>query len=200
MLQVGLTGNIATGKSQASKKFAELGAQVIDADLIAHEILNPGTDTFGRIVDDFGKDILAGDGTIDRRKLGNIVFSDPEKLEMLNSITHPRIRERIRELVLRIERDDPGALIVVDAALLIEGGLYKEMTKVVVVYADELKQVERLVKRDGLTPEEAKKRIASQMPLKEKREYADYVIDNNGEPGDTLERVRCVYRELVGKA
>lgn len=199
-MTVGLTGGIASGKSLVAGELKRLGAHIVDADLVSREVVRPGTRAHGEIVEAFGPGVLLENGEIDRKRLGEIVFSDPVKLEMLNSITHPRIRERIRELVSGIERVDPSGLIVVDAALLIEGGLYREMTKVVVVYADELKQAERLVKRDGLTPGEAKKRIASQMPLKEKREYADYVIDNNGEPGETLERVRRVYRELAGKA
>lgn len=199
-MTVGLTGGIASGKSLVAGELERLGARIVDADLVAREVVRPGTRAHGEIVEAFGPGVLLENGEIDRKTLGSIVFSDPVKLQRLNAITHPAIRERIRELVSGIERDDPEALIVVDAALLIEGGLYREMSRVIVVYADERNRIERLVKRDGLTPEEAKKRIACQMPLKEKREYADYVIDNNGEAKETLEKVREVYRELAGKA
>ena len=198
-MTVGLTGGIASGKSLVAGELERLGARIVDADLVSREVVRPGTPAHAGIVEAFGPEVLLEDGGIDRKKLGSIVFSDPRKLEVLNSITHPRIRERIRELVSEARRADPSALIVIDAALLIEGGLYREMSKVIVVYADEKTQAERLARRDRITPEEAQKRIRSQMPLKEKLKYADYVIDNNGEPESTLERVREVYGELTEK-
>jgi dephospho-CoA kinase len=198
-MTVGLTGGIASGKSLVAGELKRLGAHIIDADLISREVVEAGKPAHGEIVAAFGPGVLLEDGGIDRKKLGSIVFSDPAKLQRLNAITHPRIRDRIRERVAEIERAHPAPLIVIDAALLIEGGLYKEMSKVIVVYADEKKQAERLCERDGLGPVEARKRIESQMPLKKKREYADYVIDNNGTVKETLERVREVYRELAGK-
>ncbi|HXI09604.1 MAG TPA: dephospho-CoA kinase [Thermodesulfobacteriota bacterium] len=198
-MTVGLTGGIASGKSLVAGELERLGARIVDADLVSREVVRPGTPAHAGIVEAFGPEVLLEDGGIDRKKLGSIVFSDPRKLEMLNSITHPRIRERIRELVLEARRADPSALIVIDAALLIEGGLFREMSKVIVVYADENTQAERLARRDRITPEEAQKRIRSQMPLKEKLKYADYVIDNNGEPESTLERVREIYGELAEK-
>lgn len=198
-MTVGLTGGIASGKSLVAGELERLGARIVDADRISREVVRPGTPANAGIVEAFGPEVLLEDGGIDRKKLGSIVFSDPRKLEVLNSITHPRIRERIRELVSEAERSTPSALIVIDAALLIERGLYSEMSKVIVVYVDEKTQAERLARRDHITPEEAQKRIRSQMPLKEKLKYADYVIDNNGEPESTLERVREVYRELAEK-
>ncbi len=198
-MTVGLTGGIASGKSLVADELERLGARIVDADLVSREVVRPGTPAHAGIVEAFGPEVLLEDGGIDRKKLGSIVFSDPRKLEILNSITHPRIRERIRELVSEARRADPSALIVIDAALLIEGGLFREMSKVIVVYADEKTQTERLARRDRITPEEAQKRIRSQMPLKEKLKYADYVIDNNGEPESTLERVREVYGELAEK-
>lgn len=196
---VGLTGGIASGKSLVAGELERLGARIVDADLIAREVVAPGMPAWRDIVAGFGESILLEDGSIDRKKLGATVFSDPAKLKRLNDITHPRIREKIRERVAEMEREDSNPLIVVDAALLIEGGLYKEMSKVIVVYADEEKQTHRLRKRDGVGLGEAKKRIDAQMPLKEKREYADYVIDNNGTVNETIESVRKLYGKLTGK-
>jgi len=197
-MTVGLTGGIASGKSLVAGELKRLGARIIDADLVAREVVRAGTEANAEIRACFGPEFFLDDGEIDRKKLGAAVFSDPAKLKKLNEITHPRIRERIRELVAETERDQPGALIVVDAALLIEGGLYRELAKVVVVYADENTQAERLYKREGLSQDQARKRIASQMPLKEKLQYADYVIENNGATEETLEKVRELFRVLTG--
>lgn len=190
---VGLTGGIATGKSLVSAEMKRLGARVIDADEIAREVVEPGRPAYDEIKAVFGEGLLNPDGTIDRKALAERVFSDKEALARLNEITHPRIRERIRE---EIARAGDGELVVVDVALLIEGPLKDEVDRVVVVYADEDKQIERLEKRNGTSREEALLRLASQMPAREKLKYADYIIDNNGAVEETLARVREVFREL----
>jgi dephospho-CoA kinase len=197
MLQVGLTGNIATGKSQASRKFAELGARVIDADLIAHEILNPGTDTFGRILETFGREILAGDGTIDRRKLGNIVFSDPEKRFLLNRLTHPVIGDRIRQSIAWIERTSETKIVIIEAALMVEVGSYKRYHALVVVTCLPSIQLSRLIDRDNLSLEDAVARIRAQMPIEEKLKVADYSIDTSGSLQETHRQVDRIYQELL---
>lgn len=197
MMIVGLTGGIASGKSLVSEELKRLGARVIDADMISREVMMPGTPAYRDIKDAFGPEVIKGDGEIDRKRLGSIVFSDPAKLDRLNAITHPRIRERIKERVAGITREGIDHLIVIDAALLIEGGLYKEMSKVIVVYADEERQAQRLRRREGLSPVEAEKRIRAQMPLKEKLKYADYVIDNNGPAEETLKKAGELYRKLA---
>ena len=197
MLQVGLTGNIATGKSQASKKFAELGAQVIDADLIAHEILNPGTDTFGTILENFGDGILGGDGTIDRRKLGKIVFSNPEKRFLLNRLTHPVIGDRILRSIDWIERNSEAKVVIIEAALMVEVGSYKRYHALVVVTCQRSIQLSRLMDRDKLSLEDAKARIGSQMPIEEKLKLADYSIDTSGSLRETHRQVEMVYGSLL---
>lgn len=191
---VGLTGGIATGKSLVSAEFKRLGARVIDADEIAREVVEPGKPAYGEIVAEFGSPVLNPDGTIDRKALAERVFSDKEALAKLNGITHPRIRERIREEIARAGKDE---IVVIDVPLLLEGPLKDAVDRIIVIYADEEKQIERLDKRNGTSREEALKRLASQMPVTEKLKFADYVIDNNGAVEETLSRARELFRELA---
>lgn len=193
---IGLTGAVCSGKSLVSKELARLGCQVIDADLCAREICARGKDAYNEIIAAFGSGILRDDKAIDRASLGKIVFSDPVKLKTLGSITHPRIRQRIRERIEEIQGADKNAIIVVDAALLIENGLHKEMQKVIVVCADEKTIIARLARRNGLSEKEALIRIRSQMPLDEKKRLADYVVDNNGGREETFRAVRRIYEGL----
>lgn len=197
MLQVGLTGNIATGKSQASKKFAELGAQVIDADLIAHEVLNPGTDTFERILETFGPEILCGNGSIDRRELGRVVFSDPEKRLLLNNLTHPEIGGRIRQRIACLEQTSEAKVLIIEAALMVEVGSYKRYHALVVVSCHPEIQLSRLMDRNHLSLEDAEARIRSQMPIEEKLKVADYSIDTSGSLQETHRQVESVYKKLL---
>lgn len=194
---VGLTGGAATGKSLVSGELKRLGAAVVDADLIAREVLGKGTPAYKDTIRAFGDGVLLADGSIDRKALGAIVFSSPERLALLESITHPRIREIIRARVEELKGKGKAPLIVVDAALLIEKGLYKEMDAVIVVHADRQTQIARLKKRDGLSDEDAELIISAQAPTHEKLKYADYVIDNSGSPADTLKAVRELYSVLV---
>ena len=175
---IGLTGGIASGKSLVAGELKRLGAHLIDADEIAREVVKTGLPAYNEIVKEFGEKILNPDKTINRKELGRIVFSNPELRKRLEQITHPRIRKKIEAEISAIKAKNPKAVIVVDAALLIEGGLYKKMDKVIVVYADEKTQIKRLTERDGLAIEDAKNRISAQMPLKEKKKYADFVIEN----------------------
>ncbi|MFQ5466219.1 MAG: dephospho-CoA kinase [Thermodesulfobacteriota bacterium] len=193
---VGLTGGVASGKSLVTEEFKRLGAHVIDADLIAREVVEPGSPAFRRITEAFGPEVIAPDGTLRRRHLASLVFGDPERLKRLNEITHPPIRRRIEEEVARTAALHPGEVVVIDAALLIENGLHKRVSRVVVVFAPEAEQVKRLITRDGLTEEEARGRLASQMPLSEKSSLADFVIDNSGDPDRTRARARAVFKEL----
>jgi dephospho-CoA kinase len=195
-LIVGLTGGVATGKSVVVKEFKRLGAHLIEADEIAREVTGPGTPAYTEIAGEFGRGVLKPDGTIDRRALGRIVFSDPARLRRLNEITHPEIIHEIEVRMERLKKKHPEGMIVVDAPLLIEVGLHKKMDKVVVVYADEKRQVERIIKRDGLSPEEAARRIRAQMPTKRKLDFADFVIDGNGSVEDTIKAVEGVYERL----
>jgi dephospho-CoA kinase len=197
MLHVGLTGNIASGKSHTALLFAELGAHIIDADAVVHELLASRTKTCQKIVDAFGSDILRSDGSIDRRKLGQIVFSDVEKRELLNSIVHPDVNSEILRRIFDLEQLSPSGIAIVDAALIIETGGYKMYDKLVVVTCDPMLQISRLTTRDHLTIEEAKARMNSQLPVEEKLKYADYTIDTSGTLKQTQEQVETIYRDLL---
>jgi dephospho-CoA kinase len=175
---IGLTGGIASGKSLAAKELKRLGAYLIDADEIAKETVMPGLPVYQNIVKDFGQGILHPDKTINRKALGAIVFSNPKLRIRLEEITHPEILGEIDKRVFAIKDKDPKAIIVLDAALLIEVRLHEKMDKVIVVYADEKTQIARLMNRDGLSYNEAKERISAQMNLDEKKKYAAFVIDN----------------------
>ncbi len=196
---VGITGGIASGKSLVSGILKGLGFTVIDLDAIAREVVKKGSPAWKDIVDAFGRDVLLPDGEIDRKRLGRLVFEDKERLRLLNSITHPRIIDESRRMVSEAIGSDPFRIVFVDAALLIESGYYTEMDKVIIVYADEDTQVKRIVARDGLTEEEALRRIRAQMPLKEKLAYADYVIYNDKDIKDTERQVLEIVEKLKAK-
>jgi dephospho-CoA kinase len=194
---IGLTGGMGSGKSIVAEMFQSLGAHIIDADRIGREIMVPGTDAYERVVDAFGREILKGDRSIDRKKLGDMIFGNPEKIALLNECTHPEIFREIDRRVKEIRQKTPDALIIVDAALLVETGAYKTFDKLVVVYVDEETQLKRLKERDGFTDEEVTKRISSQMPLKEQVKYADFVIYNDKGLEDTRKQVIDIYKTLV---
>ncbi|CAG1065967.1 dephospho-CoA kinase [uncultured bacterium] len=194
---VGLTGGIATGKSLVAGELKKCGAAIIDADRIAREVVEQGKPAYDDIVKEFGRSVLKADGGLDRKTLANIVFNDKAALEKLNQITHPRIRERIREEARRLSAEGER-LIVLDVALLIEMGVKYEVEKIIVVYSEAGQQLERLMKRDSLTEAEAKKRLSCQMDIKEKLKYADYVIDNSGAIESTLEQAKELFAELEG--
>lgn len=200
MLLVGLTGGIASGKSLVSRIFKELGAHVIDADRIVHELLAPGEPVWKEVVDYFGEQVLLADRCIDRRKLGELVFHDGEKRAWLNQCIHPRVFDAYQAHVKRLRKGPPDAIVVFDAALLIETGYHRKMDRVIVVYAEPEQQLRRLMERDRFTEAEAKARIAAQMPLGEKRTHADFVIDNTGERDRTEQQAKSVYFELKREA
>ena len=196
-LLVGLTGGIATGKSTVSTTFAHLGAKVVDADLLAREVVMPGQPAHTQIVQEFGPDVLQEDGGLDRKRLGALVFADAQKRKRLEEITHPAIRVRQQRILSVYEEEAFEGIVIWDAALLIESGGAKGMDRVVVVIADPAAELRRLVERDGFSEEEARGRMASQMPLAEKVKVADYVIDNSGSRAETERRVREVHRALL---
>jgi len=195
---IGLTGGIASGKSLVAEELKRLGAHLIDADEIAREVVKRGLPAYNEIVKEFGEKILNPDKTINRKVLGNIVFSNTELRRRLERITHPKIRKKIDKYIKEIKGRNPDAIIVVDAALLIEAGLYKKMEKVIVVYADEKTQIERLMERDGFTMDEAKNRLSAQMPLTEKVRYADFVIENvEGKSKEKIkDEVKTIFEKL----
>ncbi len=196
MMFVGLTGGIASGKNLVATVFSSLGAHVIDADKIVHELLEPGQQAWEEVLAYFGNDIMLPDKTIDRRKLGEIVFCDPGKRAWLNNCLHPKVFEAYSAQIRHMAERQPDAIVVFNAALLIETGYHRKMDKVVVVYASEQDQLMRLKERDHFTDEQALARIRSQMPLSEKRAQADYEIDNTGPRENTERRATDVFKQL----
>lgn len=197
MKVIGLTGNIGCGKSVVARMFEELGARVIDADRIARLVVEPGESAWKEIVQTFGEAILNSDGTINRGKLGEIVFNDKEKREALNRITHPRIVERIKEVIEDFRKENVE-VVIVEAALIVEkGGMKPLINDLIVVTADEETQIRRLIERNALSREEALSRIKSQMPLSEKVKYATYVIDNSGTLDEMRKQVEEVWKRIL---
>lgn len=197
MLMVGLTGGIVSGKSTVSEMFRQLGAQVIDADQIAHTIVSPGEKAWHSIVEYFGKEILLKNQQINRKKLAKIVFADKKKLEMLNSITHPEIMAVINQRICQLKSNYNQDLIcIIDAPLLFEANLADRMDKIIVVFISQEEQTKRLLLRDNFTKEEALRRIQSQIPLTSKLSWADYVIDNSFSREQTKKQVEQVWEKL----
>ncbi len=197
MLRVGLTGNIASGKSHTASLFAEMGAYVIDADIVVHELLARGTRTYGNILDVFGEQILGPDLEIDRRKLGKIIFFDEKKRGLLNNLTHPEVRIELLRRIYEIEQASPSGIVIVDAALMVETGGYRMYHRLIVVTCEPSLQVSRLMSRDNLSEVDAKARMASQMPIEEKLKLADYVVDTSGTLKQTRDQVEAIYRDLI---
>jgi dephospho-CoA kinase len=196
MLRVGLTGGLASGKSFVAEQLAQLGCFVIHADKLGHDVLLPGGEAYAPAVAEFGLEILDAKGLIDRRRLAAIVFNDPERLAHLNSIVHPLVRDRIHALIDDFARREPNGIAVVEAAILIETGAYKDYDRLIVAVCTEQEQLERAMRRDGLTREEALARLGRQLALSEKIKYADYVIDTSGTKQRTIEQTRAVYESL----
>lgn len=194
---IGLTGGIASGKSLVAGVFRSLGANLIDADKIVHELLQSGEAAWKEVLDHFGRGIELPDKSIDRRKLGAVVFQDMKEREWLNNCLHPKVFQVYKSRVKHIVERHPEAVIVLDAALLIETGYYKQMDKIVVVYATEEQQLQRLMDRDSFSRDQALARIRSQMPLSEKCRHADYVIDNTRSREDTEQQARKVFAECT---
>src|SRR5208283_2053198 len=200
MLLVGLTGGIAGGKSLVGKVLRDLGANLIDADQIVHCLMEQNQQAWQEVVEHFGQNILLPNGEIDRRKLGEIVFNDEEQRTWLNKCLHPRVFEAFLASVRNMKNRPPGTVIVLDAVLLIETGHDKKMDRTVVVYAEPEQQLERLMRRNSFTQEQALARIRSQMSLGEKRRHADYVIDNTGSRDYTERQTKEVFAKLKQEA
>ena len=196
MLRVGLTGSIAVGKSYVSSVFAELGCHVLDADQTAREVVQPGTAGLDAVVQYFGTEVLNEEGTLDRQRLGELVFADSDKRQRLNAILHPFIIQRQDEILRHWEEADPDGIAIVDAALMIESGGYKRFDKLIVVHCRPEVQLERLMLRTGLSREEAMQRIESQMPQEEKQRYADFLIDTSDGFESARQRSIDVHQKL----
>ncbi|HEX8845534.1 MAG TPA: dephospho-CoA kinase [Pyrinomonadaceae bacterium] len=197
MLRVGLTGSIGVGKTFVSSVFAKLGCRVIDADQTARETVAHGSPGLKAVVEAFGGDILKEDGTLDRARLGSIVFADESKRLLLNSILHPFIIAAQDEQLREWETLDPKGIAIVDAALMIESGGYRRFDKLIVVHCRPEIQLERLMARNQLRREEAARRVASQMSQEEKMRHADYLIDTSEGFEDTRRQVGEVYAKLL---
>ena len=196
MLRVGLTGSIAVGKSFVAGVLAGLGCRVLDADESARRVVEPGTQGLRAVVEAFGPEVLSADGALDRAKLGSVVFGDEEKRRLLNSILHPLIIAEQNEVLRRWEAEGPRGIGVVDAALMIESGGYKRFDKLIVAHCRPEIQLERLMRRNNLSREEAGRRIAAQMPQEEKLRYADFSVDTSGAFDETKRQVEEVFKAL----
>lgn len=196
MLRVGLTGGLASGKSFIGRSLRDLGCFLIQADDIGHQVMAKGAEAYEPVVAEFGAGILGSHGEIDRRKLAALVFDNPERLARLNAIVHPCVRARERALEAGFAALDPGGICVIEAAILIETGSFRDYQRLIVASCTRDQQIERAMERSHLSREEALDRLNRQMPLEEKVKYADYVIDTSGTKEHTLEQTRNVYASL----
>lgn len=192
---IGLTGGIASGKSTVARILAELGAPVVDADVLAREVVAPGSPGLATIVDRFGDGVLTAEGELDRKRLGDVVFADAEARAALEAILHPRIAAASQREIARHARAGHRD-VVYEAPLIVENKLYTWMHTLIVVSVPEEIQLARLMQRDGIGPQAARARIDAQLPLADKVAVANFVIDNGGEPAETRAQVERVWREI----
>ena len=197
-LIVGLTGGIVGGKSTVASMFRDLGAKIIDADKLGHSVILPNKPAWKKIVKIFGKDILQNDLTIDRKKLGKIVFANKTFLKKLNEVTHPEITKMIKKEIDSATNNQEKVLII-DAALIYEAKIDRLMDKIIVVYIDKDEQIKRLIKRNNFSRDEALQRVRSQIPMEEKAKMADYVIDNSNSLSKTREQVEKIWQSLLSQ-
>jgi dephospho-CoA kinase len=209
-MKVGLTGGIASGKSFVAGALAGYGCFVIQADEIGRQVLATGGEAYAEAVREFGAEILMAEGageprSIDRRRLASLVFADAEKLARLNAIVHPAVIRREEELAAEFFAREPHGIAVVEAAILIETGSYHRFDKLILVFCAQEQQIERAMRREttgrdagrtSAVDADIRARIGRQMPLEEKRKYADFVIDTSGMKDDTLRQTRTIYEEL----
>ena len=196
VLKVGLTGGLACGKSFVGEALAQLGCHLLQADQLGHAVLLPGGEAYAAVVREFGSGVLGAAGEIDRRALAAQVFDKPVRLALLNSFVHPPVQRLEEEWLARVAAEDPRGIAVVEAAILIETGSYRRFDRLIVVACDEELQVQRSIKRDGVSREEVLARLSHQMPLAEKRKFADFTIDTSGTKEETLRQTREVYESL----
>jgi dephospho-CoA kinase len=197
MLRVGLTGSIAVGKSFVTSIFSGLGCHTLDADETAREVVLPGSAGLEAVAQSFGRDVLNEDGTLNRRRLGELIFANDEQRQKLNHILHPFIIARQDEIMRDWEREDPQGIGIIDAALMIESGGYRRFDKLIVVHCRPEVQLERLMLRNGLSRDEAQARIDSQMPQAEKQKFADFLIDTSDGFETARSRTVEVYHQLL---
>jgi dephospho-CoA kinase len=196
-LLVGLTGGIGTGKTLAASIFKDLGAFVLDADLICRKLVEPEQPAWREISNIFGKEVLTSSGDLDRKKIANIIFKNPQKKGILEGILHPKVFE-IEELnYVAIRKEHPNAVVILDAALLIESGNYKKMDKVIVVNSDKKNRIDRIIARNQMSKDEVITRINNQMPSEEKVRYADFILENSLDKDSLRSKVINIYEKLT---
>lgn len=196
MLKAGLTGGLACGKTFVGEALASYGCLLIQADLLGHQVLAPGGEAYQQVVEEFGGTILGAEGAIDRRALAAEVFGSPDRLARLNSLVHPPVVRREEQLLAEFAAREPHGIAVLEAAILIETGSHKRFDRIILVVCEEDRQVERALRREGANLADVRARLSRQMPLAEKRKFADFVIDTSGEKEDTLRQTRAVYEAL----
>jgi dephospho-CoA kinase len=196
MLRVGLTGGIGTGKTTVAQMFQEMGCHVIDSDSITADLYKSGQPINAAVIAAFGPAVIARDGSIDRKTLGELVFSDEKLRRRLNGIVHPAIQQRQKEFLDALATREPNAIGIVEATLMVEAGTYSDYDKLVVVVSSPELQLDRIQGRSGLTKKQIESRIASQMPAAEKAKFADYIIENSNDIEDTRSQVEEIYRQL----
>ncbi|MFD1176830.1 dephospho-CoA kinase [Paenibacillus puldeungensis] len=194
-MNIGLTGGIATGKSTVSRMLTSRGAALIDADVIARQIMEPGHRVLAAVVDRFGQAVLLPDGTLNRKKLGEIVFSHPDERKALEQLTHPAIRTEMKKRMEELEAEKPHRLVVADIPLLYESGLESLYEAIMVVYVPRELQLARLMNRDELSREEAEARLKAQMDIEQKKERADILIDNSRGLEETERQIEQFWRD-----
>lgn len=200
MIVVGLTGGIASGKSTVSRMFKRAGAVIIDADKIARQVVEPGQPAWQAIRVQFGRQVFRPDGTLDRQRLGEIVFKQDRLRRKLEAIVHPHVRDQIDAQIRRLGRSKPGSVVILDVPLLLETGMEEGLAEVIVVYAPQAAQRRRLMQRDGFSASAAQARIDAQIPMEAKRRRATRVIDNSGTREDTHRQTLAIYHELAHRA
>jgi dephospho-CoA kinase len=196
MLKVGLTGGLACGKSLVGDALARFGCLLIRADELGHQVLAPGGEAYAAVVREFGKEVLGPSGEIDRKRLAARVFGQPLALERLNALVHPPVLRREEQLIAEFARRAPNGIAVVEGAILIETGSYRRFDRLILVTCAEEQQIARAMHRDGASEDDVRARLNAQMPLSEKRKFADFVIDASGTKENTLRQARAVYDEL----
>jgi len=195
---IGLTGGIASGKSTAARTLAELGARIVDADAVAREIVAPGQPALAEIVRTFGRDMLLPDGTLDRKRLGAVIFADADKRRALNAITHPRIAAETQARLSEL-REAGERVAIYEAALLVENGVHKALDGLIVVVCDEATQLARLSSRDGYAEADARARVAAQAPVADKIAAATWVVDTSGPLTDTKKQLARIWEEILSR-
>lgn len=197
MILAGLTGGIASGKTTVSRILKQAGANIVDADAIAHTVVRKGLPAWEKIVAHFGKKILLPNGEINRPCLADIVFNSPDQKEILNRIVHPFVFEETDRQIREIRRENPLSVIIQDIPLLIESGMHRNLSEIILVYTPEHLQLQRLMSRNGFSENEAMLRIRSQMPIEDKKRFATMIVDNSRDMEDTRQQTLDVYKKLI---